>query len=62
MWFPVGHPRRRREAQPHVRVKLCRGIQAALPAADEAALSALLLDLDRLRRLPVSTLVDALLP
>ena len=62
VWFPVGHPRRRREAQPHVRAKLCRGIQTALPAADEAALSALLLDLDRLRGLPVSTLVDALLP
>lgn len=62
VWFPVGHPRRRLEAEPYVRAKLCRGIETALPAMDAGSLAELLLDRDRLQQLPVSGLVDALVP
>lgn len=62
IWYPIGHPRRRAEAQPHVVAKLARGLGTALGDVDAGALGDLLLDLERLRRLPVSTLVDLLVP
>lgn len=57
--IPIGHPRRRQEAEPLVHEKLRRGLGSVLPADRAAQAVEVLSDWDSLRR-PVDELLDLL--
>jgi len=59
--YPLGHPRRRAEATPHVEAKL-RSALSLIPGVDVESVRAVLMDYSTLRELPVSSVLDLLTP
>jgi Uncharacterized protein involved in propionate catabolism len=58
--IPIGHPRRRAEAEPLVHEKLRRGLRAALPEDRAAQVLARLVDRDALLDVAADELLDVL--
>ena len=60
--YPLGHPRRRAAAEPHLAAKFARSTAARLPAPRAAAVRRLWDDPGHLDRLRVDQLIDRFLP
>ena len=62
MDYPLGHPRRRAEAEPHLAAKFARCVAARLPPPRAAALRRLWNDPRHTDRLRVDQLIDRFAP
>ncbi len=58
--YPLGHPRRRTEALPHLEAKLHANLLTRFPAGRAASILSLLLDHERLTATPVPIFLEAL--